>query len=112
MALRTLSTRAREKYPNETDLIADGLVNEDELNILLCKNNVVDPDFNAVHIIPLKWAMKLAEKARSLDRISNDNAFKVILGMGLSINNVITLVKKSTNLAKLKLNFNPDLDSS
>jgi hypothetical protein len=83
MALRKLSTRALEKYPKEEDFIKHGLLNEDELTILLDSKKLIEHGSFSIsmHMLPIKWAMKLAEKARSLNLISNDNAFKVILGL-------------------------------
>lgn len=86
MALRKLSTRARRRFPDETDLIEAGLLMEDEHAIIKELQNKFPG--TSLYILPIEWAITIAEKARKLDRIHRDVSYKTILGM---FGNFVTL---------------------
>ncbi len=79
MALRKLSTRARRRFPEESDLIEAGLLKQDEYAII----NELQNKFpgTSMYILPIEWAVTIAEKARKLDRIHRDVSYKTVLGI-------------------------------
>jgi bestrophin, other len=77
MVFRTLAPRVKKRFPRMDDLIAAGLINEDELDVL----QELDHRFPGYgkYWLPICWAASLATKARDEGRIRDDFALKTIV---------------------------------
>jgi hypothetical protein len=77
LVLRKLSPRAKRKFPTKTELIEAGLLKEDEYKIMMELQDYFPG--NSMYILPIDWAMTIAEKARSIGRIHFDINLKTLI---------------------------------
>lgn len=77
LVLRKLSPRAKRKYPSKNSLISAGLLKEDEYKIIMQIRQCFPG--NSMYVLPLDWAIAIAEKAIICGRIKHELSYKSIL---------------------------------
>lgn len=90
LVLRKLSTRARERFPRETDLIEAGLLTKDEHKIIQEMHQNMPG--TTMYVLPIVWGIRVIYDARAIGRIRNDFSAKSIMDELNKIRNQLELL--------------------
>ena len=77
LAFRTLSPRVQKRFPNMSDVIKAGLINEQELSIIEDSDEKF-PGYSK-NWLPIVWAADIVTKARKEKMIKHDSLVEAIL---------------------------------
>jgi hypothetical protein len=100
MVFRRLSPRVLKRFPNESDLIDAGLIDENEYAILhnISENHPGNPSY----VVPLVWATTIVTKSQKIKRITSEYATKTIID---ELNNVRTRLATLINYETVNISL-------